>query len=247
MADYAIRSYRPHLLTRGSDTSISMSLYDLQTGDPQSLSGGVTVEVKDDSGVVQSSGSASISGDTFTASYTVASASLTDLSYASNWRVEWSTDYGLHIESAALVRTNVHCPLIAQDLLDEDPELYHAQWRDLQGSTVPWDRFIQAAYREFYSRLTTIKSWPWKIVNPDAFRTYLINSALSRVYRSLMADDNERYQTKADYFKREADVEWGRIELLFDTAEGGTSATRAQAQPIIYLGGAPGQHTHRRY
>lgn len=240
---YAIRAYGPHLIVRGSTTTLSMVLYDLGTGDAMDLSGGVAIEVKNRSGSVISSGSASISGDGHTATYSVSSASVAEETYDDGWRVEWSTAYGIHVESAALVRTDLHCSVIAQDLLDEDPELYHAQWRDQVGAPIPWDRFIFATYKRFYSRLVTIKRWPWKIINPDGLRSYILAQALELVYSSLQTDGNDRYQVKAQAARRRADQEWDRIQLLFNEAEDGTAIETVSAQPVIYMGSAP----RRRY
>lgn len=237
---YGIRSYGPVLITRDSDTSVVMSLTDYGTGQYVDLSAGVTWELKAPGGEVKASGSASIGGGNYEATATVAASNFAGLTYSDGWRFEWSTAYGLFSQRAALVRADLHCSVTAQDLLDEDPELNHVTWKNPSGNVIPWEAFILAAYKQFYGRLVTTRAWPWRVVNPDGFRSYILFAALGKVYRSLMTDANERYAQKAEAAEKAAETEWGRIELLIDPAEEGAGSIAVPAEPVVYLSGTRG-------
>lgn len=232
---YAIRSFGPQIIVKSTGSTLQMSLFDLDTGELATLAS-ATVSVYDENGTSVSSGSATISNNV--ASYSVTSGSVSAEDYNQYWTVEWTTPLGIFIQHAALVRTSPHCPISTDDILDECPELYIGEWRDSQGEVVDWSRFIRAAYKEFYSRLSNNTRWPWKIVNPWTFRSFLINWTLMRIYESLMTDGNTRYETLANRFGERAEDEWTRIQLIYDTNED-RGRNNKSADPVIYLGSAP--------
>jgi len=118
------------------------------------------------------------------------------------------------------------------------PELIGALWVDSYGDDIPLSRYINAAYKDMYGRLASVKRWPWKVVNPWAFRGFLIESTLAIVYRGLSTDDNTRYKEEADRRAKLADLRWGHVEMLYDeNQDHTTSKVTTPATPVLYLGG----------
>ena len=248
MSEHAIRRHKPALIVRGETTTLTLTLYDIGTGEPVDLSGAVTGTLKDAAGAIVATGACSISGTgSSVASFTVAGSTTEGRPFDAYWSLEWDViDVGVYREQAALIRSDVHCPITDQDLLDVAPELYGIQWLDASGDVIPWGRALLASYREFYSRLATVKRWPWKVVNPWAFRSYLIQASLGMTFASLSTDGNTRYAEIAEAHRVRAELEWSRIQVLYDAAEDGSSgSTQVASQPVVYLGGSPSRG--RRY
>lgn len=241
-----IRRYKPILVVRGTTTAVGMELVDLESGEAKTYASAVTWTLLDEGGSTVASGTATVSGSSVSAS--VSGSSTEGYAFSAFWTWHWETEHGLFIEQAALVRSDLHCPLTEQDILDECPELVGIQWSDAAGDVIPWSRFILAAYKDFYGRLAAVRRWPWKVVNPWAFRPFLVKAALSKAFSSLATDDNERYTAAAERYGKAADLAWGEIRVLYDEGESNSpGAETVPAEPVIYLGGSQrGSFRYRR-
>ena len=241
----SVRRFRPALLVQNEDNVLTATFVDM-AGDTVSISSG-TVTVYDQSGNSVSTGSASVSSNV--ATYTVSAAETTSQTRGRGWKVVWKMDTVEVRERAALITTDMFCPITSQDLLDEEPVLYDLEHEDDTGVDVEWSTFLYSAYKRFYSRLMNVERWPWLVMSPEAFRTYLIYDALAGIFRSLATGATTSYTEKADKYQSLADENWKTLRFDYDASDNGNISTSEQGKsgvPVYYLGSPPESYWRTR-
>lgn len=240
-----IRRFRPTILIQGEENTLTAQFYTL-TGSVVPIASG-TVTVYNPDGASISSGVVTIADDI--ATYTVPAAATSGETRGPRYKISWRMDSCEADERAALVTVDLWCPITVEDLEAEEPilgTLTHGD--DSTGQRIGWERTIEATYKAFYAKLQNVDRWPWLVTSPDAFRGYLLNDALARAFRSLGKGNASNYREHAEAYQKMAAAEWNGIMFTYDEDDDGiTRAAESgqSAEPVIYIGSAPGA-TYRR-
>ena len=224
----AARFLYPDMLERGRANALSCPVY--QSGALVAPTSG-TVAVFDAAGTSVASSAVTIAGDI--ATYTLPSATTTDLSLGINWRVEWSLLIaGVDREfrnDAALVRNVLYPVLCDQDLFARQSSL-DPSLPNCVHSLSTFQTMRDEAWIEIKNRLCSLENRPNLITTPSALRRVHLTLTLSYIYVDFSTRLNEAYLELGDRYRHEFERAWSSLRFGFDPGDDGKqSSTRRRA------------------
>lgn len=245
MATYTPRIRAPLLLVRGSDTRVELEVWS-ESGLAEPASGTLTV-YDDQDAVVVSAQALSVDATTKRAYCTVPAASLpSTLEFSDAWRASWAVSVGgtseVFHQDAQLIRRPWRPSVTQQDLIDACPQLANSYDPDDQDDCRALARLIRAAVEDVQAKMCSDGHRPWLVFDPWRLNRYAVLTALGRVFRSHLFDqDSSNFAALdklAQTYEEQAATEWAGMNFRYDdaqTGKGGDQSER-QAPAVIRIG-----------
>jgi hypothetical protein len=234
---YQARFAGPTLIEKGRDTVITCPVY---------LSGAlvapsvVVVSIwTAASAPVVVAASGSVVGSI--ATYTVAAATTSGLSYGADWRIEWTLTLSGVAEviqtDAALVRNAIRNPVTDLDLYAREPALNPSGSAPIH-SLSNFQTFLDDAWKTLLNRLLSDGQYPWKMPSAAVVREAMLALTLHRVYQSFTTGLNEAYGKTAEGYKRDYHEAYRTIRYteVIDPDQPSATSQKVAAMPVFFLG-----------
>ncbi len=237
MASYTPRIRAPLLFIRGADTRVELEVWS-ESGLVAPASGTLTV-YNDQDAVIVSGQSLSVDATTKRAYCTVLAASLpSTLEFSDAWRASWAISIGgtaeVFHQDAQLIRRPWRPSVTQQDLIDACPQLAQSYDADNQDDCRALARLIRAAVEDTQAAMCSEGHRPWLVFDAWKLNRYAVLTALGRVFRSHLFDQDaanfSALDKLAQTYEDQAGTEWGKMNFRYDDAETGKGADQAQRQ-----------------
>lgn len=237
---YTARFLRPvETIEQGRTNALQCAVY--RNGALVSPSSGTCYVYRGD-GTLFVSGAVSIVGSI--ATYSVSGLSAESL--GEGWRVEWSLvmpDGVTHQfrRDAALVLRSLYPVISDLDLFARHTDLNPAVNGSLAGSTANYQGYIDAAWYDIESRLTSDNRRSYLILSPVALREVHIFATLELVFRDFQTSlsTDGKYSLLAKEYEVKARDAWSRVSFHYDDMHLGQDNDpnkRKAAQAPVWLG-----------
>ncbi len=200
-----------------------------------------TVSVYDDSNTAQVDGAAvTVSGSV--AQYTIPTATLSGLEYATGWRIEWVLSLSSVSHTFRQEAAHVRAPLWP---IISDTDLRDGRYSDLDdlrpSGVSSYQTYIDAAWRDVLDRLIAEGKWPHYIVTAAALRLPHLHRSLELIFLDFhqSAGADSKWLQLAEHHG----TEWGRsfrsVRYTEDRDEDGAADSRRRkaAASVFWLNG----------
>jgi hypothetical protein len=239
-AVYTARLLGPTILEAGTDSVITCPVY--RAGALVAPTSG-TVDVYDETNTLIVSAAVVVVASI--ATYTVLATATAAKVPSEGWRFEWSLVLSptrtKNFRTDGVLALHRLYPVIADvDLLQLHPELA----RLMPPTESNYQDVIDAVFGEAESRLVGAGRRPWLILSAHALRMYLLNGALSAVWRMLATggEGTREWSLSVDY-RTTAAGEWDKLALVYATPTTGENADapgkKRAGAPVLWLSGRP--------
>ncbi len=236
-SSYSARLLLPDLLERGRANELSCPVWQNNALVEPTEAGSTVTIFRSGSTKVVDAQAVTVTDKVATYSYTPAAT----LDFEEDWRVEWSLVISgeTHVfeNEAALVRRVLYNVVTDRDLFDRHRAL-DPDHRSPLSTLTTYQGFRDAAWIGTQQRLIDEGNRPNLILTPSALRKYVTADTLYRVFDDFSTSLNERFASKAEDYRREAEREWGRLRFKYatgDDEENGPAEGRRAARPTIWL------------
>ena len=235
---YTARFIGPEILEKGRANVVSCSVY--RDGALATVASGTLTVWNAANTEIVSAAAATITANV--ATYSIASATLTNETNSDGWRFEWAiTIAGIAYtfrRDGSLVYRRLYPVVTDADLLRAHTDLSTRR----PSSEASYQDYLDEAWARIESRLVNTGRRPWLIMSPSALRDVHTYATMALVFRDWATGGPE----SADWAMMEKyeglyDKAWA--ELTFPQADAnGTnsdSTRRTSADTTVWLGGAP--------
>jgi hypothetical protein len=230
---YTARIPVPHLIVRGTDTTISCPVY---------LSGSLvvptsgTVSVYDDGGNVVVNAAAVTITDSI-AVYSVLGATTSSYSLADGWSVRWSITLtgGAVVtprSDAALIRQAVYPVISDVDVYRRVPALDPSSQSVITRSA-NYQSYLDEAWTTIQLRLIGLGERPWLVMSPSALRDPHLMLTLALIFEDLASRINPAYSDRAAAYRQDYEAAWRQMSYRYDTDDDGTADDKGARRSAV--------------
>ncbi len=233
---YTVRHSMPHFIVQGRPHELACPVYyEGEVVTPTSAS----VSVYDASNQAVVDGATATIGADGIATYVVQGATTSGLQRARGWRVEWeiNLDDGTVLtprSKAALVRTQLYCPVTDADIVARVPSLDTADGRRISGH-YHYQWAIDSAWIEVSQWLLGKENLPHLVTDSSDLWPVVLYLAVSLIFADMSSTQGDSYSAQATTY-RELYVEArGQVNLDYDRDDDGVADERRAAEPTLWF------------